>query len=86
MDSSTESHIVVLDEADYAYGTGALTLRVHGVDTAHPVRYAGDVWYRVQGTRIGFRGRELDTVEVLVRGGRLGPTLARGGAHGPRHP
>ncbi|HEU5107759.1 MAG TPA: hypothetical protein VFT95_04210 [Micromonosporaceae bacterium] len=66
-----DQRIVTLEEADYAYGSGALTLRVHGVDRGNPVQYAGDVWYRVRGTRIGHRGRELDTVEILVRRGRL---------------
>ena len=65
--------LVVVDEADYAYGTGALRLRIQRVDWTHPVRYAGDNFYRVDGMQVTADGTELGHREALIRSSRLPP-------------
>ena len=65
------AHVVVLAEQDYCYGRGQLTLRIDRIDHAHPIRYDGDIFYRVQGTQLNKAGAEILDREVLVRGRRL---------------
>ena len=60
-----------LDENDYCYGRGALTLRVDRIDRANPVRFDDDIWYRVEGVQIGWDGAEVGHRLVLVRVRRL---------------
>jgi hypothetical protein len=65
------AQVVVLAEEDYCYGRGQLTLRIGQVDYAHPVRYDGDVFYRVQGVQVHWTGAESVDRDVLVRARRL---------------
>jgi hypothetical protein len=68
--SQGQPRLLELQEDDYAYGTGSLTLRVEEIDH-HAVHYAGDVWHSVRGIRIGYAGREIGPLQVLVRRRRL---------------
>jgi hypothetical protein len=71
--SASVGKIIRLSEPDYCYGQGPLTIRLVLVDRAHPVRYAGDIWYRVDGVQIGRNGVEVGRRHVLVRASRLPP-------------
>jgi hypothetical protein len=61
------AQVVELAERDYCFGRGQLTLRIRRVDYAHPVRYDGDIFYRVHGVQVTWTGAELADREVLVR-------------------
>jgi hypothetical protein len=78
MDNATTAGPPVLrvEEADYQYGAGPLTLRLEAIDWSNPVRYDNDVWYPVRGVQIAWNGAELDRREVLVRARRLPPHRA----------
>jgi hypothetical protein len=65
--------VIRLSEPDYCYGRGPLTIRLELVDRAHPVRYDGDIWYRVEGVQIGSNGTDVGRRDLLVRGSRLPP-------------
>jgi hypothetical protein len=69
------SAVLYLDEADYQYGVGRLSLRVERVDLANPELYDGEVWLRVEGVRIAHNGVETGRRTVLVRARRLPPAL-----------
>jgi hypothetical protein len=66
-----DRRLVVVGEADYAFGTGDLHLRVERIDRADPVTYHGDTFYRVWGMQVTARGVELGRREALVRARRL---------------
>ena len=65
------SAVLLVQEADYLYGVGPLSLRVEHVHYADPQQYDGDVWLRVDGTQIGRRGAELGRRSVMIRARRL---------------
>jgi hypothetical protein len=86
--TQSSARVVVFAEKDYCYGRGPLTLRIGRIDYAHPVRYDGDVFYRVQGVQLSWTGAEILDREVLVRARRLpgpGPNerVAVIGRHSP---
>lgn len=58
-------------EDDYLYGAGVLRIKVERIDRIHPVRYADDDWYPVEGTQLGYNGVELGYRTVLVRARRI---------------
>jgi hypothetical protein len=60
-----------LDEADYCYGIGPLTLKVERVGWDRPVPYEGDTWLEVEGIVIDPAGHEGVRRQVLVRARRL---------------
>lgn len=70
---------ITVQEPDYKYGVGSLSLEVKRVDHASPQHCDGDTWPRVEGTRIGFNGALAGRCRVLVRARRLPPDL-----YGPR--
>ncbi|GGJ95713.1 hypothetical protein GCM10010123_27000 [Pilimelia anulata] len=67
--------VIRIDEDDYAYGVGALTLRV--TDLA-PHDDPG--WVRVSGVQIHWTGDDGPSREVLVRSSAQVSTVARGAA------
>ena len=69
--SASVGKVIRLSEPDYCYGQGPLTIRLLLVDRAHPVRYDGDIWYRVEGVQLGRNGVEVGRRDILVRGRRL---------------
>ena len=66
-----QGDVLVVDEADYCYGIGPLTLRVDRVEWSKPIPYEGDTWLEVQGTVIDRAGREGARRTVLVRASLL---------------
>jgi hypothetical protein len=64
-------HFMRLAEQDYLYGTGELKLRVARIDRANPIEYDGELWFRVEGTQLGWGDVELGSRRVIVRGRRL---------------
>ena len=58
-------------EADYCYGVGPLTMRVHRVGWDRPIPLEGDTWLEVEGTVIDRTGQEGVRRQVLVRARRL---------------
>jgi hypothetical protein len=75
----TGAAVTVLDlaERDYLYGTGALRLRVEGVDESGPLQYDGDDWYGVSGVQLNRAGADLRPVRVLVRARCIPPAVRR---------
>ena len=68
---ASPGNVIRLNEPDYCYGRGPLTIRLDRIDRAHPVHYDGDIWFSVEGVQLGSNGAELGRREVLVRGSRL---------------
>lgn len=62
---------LLLADADYRYGAGALRLRVEQIDRAGEVELDGDAWFPVRGTQLRANGAEVGAVQVLVRAARL---------------
>jgi hypothetical protein len=71
--NASAGKVIRLSEADYCFGQGPLTIRLDHVDIAHPIEYAGDTWYRVEGARVDGNGVEIGRCEILVRRRRLPP-------------
>jgi hypothetical protein len=69
--STSTDKVIRLSESDYCFGQGPLTIRLDHVDVAHPVHYAGDTWYRVEGVQFTGTGVEVGKRELLVRRRRL---------------
>jgi hypothetical protein len=57
------------------YGAGPLALRIDHVDHAHPVRYEGETWLRVEGMQVNTGGADIGRRSALVRARRLPPAL-----------
>jgi hypothetical protein len=76
MSTATSEKTLLVQEPDYAYGTGLLRLRVERIDWADPVTYLGDTWHRVVGVEIGWNGSDLGRREVLIRGRRISESAA----------
>jgi len=54
--------VIRIAESDYAYGLGALTIRVKTIES-----YSDPQWVRLRGTEIHWTGAEGVPREVLVR-------------------
>ncbi len=54
-----------IDESDYLYGVGRLTLRVASTGPAQ--RWPDDAWVPVTGTQLSRDGTEIGSRRVLVR-------------------
>ena len=72
-----QGDLLVIDEADYCYGVGTLTLRLTAIGTVR-----GDVqaleWLGVGGVQIRWDGTDGDHRSVLVRTSALAKALQRG--------
>ncbi|GAA2510274.1 hypothetical protein [Pilimelia columellifera] len=64
MPTLTPGKTIRIDEFDYAYGLGPLTLRVSSVSP-----HQDPAWVRVTGVEIRWTGREGPLRDVLVRAG-----------------
>ena len=71
--------ILVIDEADYCYGIGTLTIRVTGIGTPRG-QVKGLEWLGVAGVEIRWDGTDGDERLVLVRTSALANALRRGPA------
>lgn len=67
MDDSTVAAaigaVVTLQENDYQYGAGPLTIRIYRIDVLRLDRG----WAVIAGTQIDYRGMDVGTREVTVR-------------------
>jgi hypothetical protein len=69
--NASAGKVIRLIESDYCFGQGPLTIRLDHIDSEHPIQYADDTWYRVEGVRVDGNGMEHGRCEVLVRRRRL---------------
>ena len=63
--------ILVLDDADYRYGAGALVLRVEHMDVDDAATIDGELWYPVRGVQLGSGGVQRGHRRTYVRGRRI---------------
>ncbi|WP_432993727.1 hypothetical protein [Dactylosporangium sp. CA-233914] len=67
--------VLHLTEADYRYGTGPLTLRVHGINRDPALIDKGEPWYHLRGVQLRADGSIGPARDVWVRARAVPPSL-----------